>query len=213
MTSETTKKVKILVLGDSAVGKTSLVHLICTKEALSNPAWTVGCSLEVKLHEYGTGSLTQPYFLEFWDVGGSPAHANGRQVFYHQANGIVLVYDLTNRKSHTNLLKWLGEYHQSVSGGKGTSKSDTEYDPESFVEQSIPMIVVGTKQDLADSPLLKTTSMVTGADLITVDCTNVRQFSLDSPLVIQLNKFFDKVIERRFFPSYHMVSERVQLIE
>ena len=85
------------------------MHLICTKEALSNPAWTVGCSLEVKvragrcvcvcddgstpflfgqLHEYGTGSLTQPYFLEFWDVGGSPAHANGRQVFYHQANGM-----------------------------------------------------------------------------------------------------------------------------
>ena len=32
-------------------------------------------------------------------------------------SGIVLVYDLTNRKSNTNLLKWLGEYHQAVTGG------------------------------------------------------------------------------------------------
>ncbi len=31
------------------VGKTSLVHVICHKEALSNPGWTVGCSVEVKV--------------------------------------------------------------------------------------------------------------------------------------------------------------------
>lgn len=43
------EKVKILVVGDSGVGKTSLVHLICHQEVLKRPNWTIGCSVDVKV--------------------------------------------------------------------------------------------------------------------------------------------------------------------
>ncbi len=40
---------RIIVVGDSGVGKTSLVHLLCYGEPCVNPTWTVGCSIEVKV--------------------------------------------------------------------------------------------------------------------------------------------------------------------
>lgn len=44
-------KVKVLVLGDSGVGKSSLTHLLCHREANKNPGYTIGCSVEIKVGE------------------------------------------------------------------------------------------------------------------------------------------------------------------
>ncbi|XP_054263602.1 rab-like protein 3 [Macrosteles quadrilineatus] len=122
-------KVKVIVVGDSGVGKTSLVHLVCHSEPISNPSWTVGCGVDVKLHEYEEGTPKQrSYFVELWDVGGSSSHRNARHVFYSSVHGIILVHDLTNRKSHQNLQKWLAEV---LNREEGTKKED--FDPEHFV--------------------------------------------------------------------------------
>lgn len=51
----TIDKVKILVIGDSGVGKSCLVNLICGNNSKSNPSWTIGCSLEIKQHEFNEG--------------------------------------------------------------------------------------------------------------------------------------------------------------
>jgi GTPase SAR1 family protein len=42
-------KIRVLVLGDSGCGKTSLVHLLCTGKAIYNPPTTIGCSAEIKV--------------------------------------------------------------------------------------------------------------------------------------------------------------------
>ena len=52
-------RVRILVLGDSGVGKTSLVHLIARGKPLSHITYTIGASNEVKLHEYKEGTPAQ----------------------------------------------------------------------------------------------------------------------------------------------------------
>ena len=46
------ERVRVLVVGDSGVGKTSLTSLIAQGASLPSPGWTVGCSVEVKLHQY-----------------------------------------------------------------------------------------------------------------------------------------------------------------
>lgn len=104
-------------------------------EALTSPGWTVGCSVEVRLHDYKEGTPQQtPYFVEYWDVGGSISHKNTRNTFYSPTHGIILVHDMTNRKSHDNLQKWLVEIlHKD---GKDTAKNGNETieipDPEQF---------------------------------------------------------------------------------
>jgi Rab-like protein 3 len=47
--SSNLEKVKIVVVGDSGVGKSSLVHLICRNEVLKKTSWTIGASVEVKV--------------------------------------------------------------------------------------------------------------------------------------------------------------------
>src|SRR5699024_608648 len=104
------EKIKILVLGDSGVGKSSLVHLICHSKTVTSTQWTIGCSIDVKLHQYKEGTLqNKACYIEFWDVGGSRSHSIARKIFYTSYHGIILVQDLTNRKSEHNLKNWLGQ--------------------------------------------------------------------------------------------------------
>lgn len=113
--------------------------MIANNETLSSPSWTVGCTVEVKLHEYKQGTSSQnTFFIELFDVGGSIHHKNTRGVFYYPGtNGIILVHDLTNRKSQENLKNWLLEILNK--DGKDTMKTnmtnDTEFDPESAMTQ------------------------------------------------------------------------------
>lgn len=125
---------KIVWKTQTGVGKTSLVHLIANNEALVSPGWTIGCSVDVKLHEYKEGTnAQQAFFIELFDVGGSISHQNTRGVFYNPINGIILVHDLTNRKSHDNLQRWL--YEIINKDGKDVNRAtgcDNEMDPEFF---------------------------------------------------------------------------------
>ncbi|XP_012273242.1 rab-like protein 3 isoform X3 [Orussus abietinus] len=181
-------KVKIIVVGDSGVGKTSLTHMICHQQTISNPSWTIGCSVEVKLHEYKEGTPNQRrYFIELWDVGGSQSHKNTRSVFYSPTNGIILVHDLTNRKSQQNLQKWLQEVLNKDSSHSKVKLFD-DFDPEKFVGSTqIPILAVGTKLDLVSevrSNLHRRSSSIAeecGAEEMTVDRLNLWLLDLVHP--------------------------------
>lgn len=196
-------KVRILVLGDSGVGKTSLVQLLCHDEATNNPAYTIGCSVEVTLHEYKAGTPEErTYFVELWDIGGAIQHKNSRYIFYNPVHGIILVHDLTNRKSHQNLRKWLAEV---LHKGLNKDASEYEFDPESFVGSQIPILVIGTKVDLAQSlreNVLSRRSTVAeecGAGELNLDCKQKKSLAPGSTNAVKVAKFFDKVIERRVY--------------
>ncbi|XP_015903383.2 rab-like protein 3 [Parasteatoda tepidariorum] len=202
----TIEKVKILVVGDSGVGKSSLVHLIAHSESITNPSWTIGCSVEVKLHEYKEGTPFQKtYFVEMWDIGGSSSHRNSRAVFYNSFNGIVLVHDLTNRKSKQNLRKWLAEVLSKDGSGAKKNNGWYGFDSEQFVDNQIPILVIGTKQSLVMEVYppgrTKRTSSIAdecGADEIYVDCCQARSFAPGSSNAVKLSRFFDKVIEKKY---------------
>lgn len=120
---------KIIVLGDSGVGKSSLIHLICHSTVLSSAQWTIGCSIDVKLHD--------DYFLEFWDIGGSRNHKIARSFLYQEYHGIILVFDATNNKSRLNLNEWLLEVTQK----------NNEKDLETNVNINVPIITFANKKD------------------------------------------------------------------
>ncbi|CAG0878529.1 unnamed protein product [Darwinula stevensoni] len=199
-------KVRILVVGDSGVGKSSLVHLICHNEAAVNPGWTIGCSLEVKLHEYKEGTPDQKtFFLELWDIGGSSSHKNTRAMFYHNANGLILVHDLTNRKSHGNLKQWLNEIldqDKEMGMGRGPSRVRDTLDPENLLGSvKMPILVIGTKQDLAGEKRVQRSFVAEdlGVDDISLNCHNPRSLAPGSGLAVKLTRFFDRIIESRYY--------------
>lgn len=102
-------RLRILVLGDSGVGKSCLVErLVSGKPPSSTPRWTLGCDVSVMVHTLA-GHTERKVLVEFWDVGGHRNYADSRGVFYHQINGVFLVHDSSNRKSFNHLKSWLEE--------------------------------------------------------------------------------------------------------
>lgn len=104
-------KVRILVLGDSGVGKTCLVERLVTGQVPSTPRWTLGCNVQVLVHTLvdQQTELERKIIVEFWDIGGHRNFSDSRHVFYHQINGVMLVHDYSNKKSFNNLKSWLLE--------------------------------------------------------------------------------------------------------
>lgn len=194
-------KARIIVVGDSGVGKTSLVHLIANNEAIEDPYWTIGCSVEVKLHEYKAGTPAEKnYYVELWDIGGFIHHENSRGVFYNPVNGIILVHDLTNRKSHQNLRKWLAEVLNKDEKG-----SYEDYERESFSDIRIPVLVIGTKLDLVQTlrnlPISQRSSVIAeecGCDEINLDTKNLKHLAPGTSNAVKISRFFDRVIQKRY---------------
>ena len=155
---------RLLVLGDSGVGKSSLVHILCNGSVLTNPTWTIGASVEVKLHSYKEGISSaskekeKPFIIEFFDIGGSLQHKTSRHIFYSNFHGVIFVHDLTNKKSLNNILKWRDELLSKTNNFDSTSysfekqshkRSDAKMD---HLYLPVPVLMVGTKSDIAPSP-------------------------------------------------------------
>ncbi|XP_041806956.1 rab-like protein 3 [Chelmon rostratus] len=204
-------RVKVLVLGDSGVGKSSLVHLLCQNQVLGNPSWTVGCSVDVRVQDYKEGTPEEKtYYIELWDVGGSVGNASSvkstRAVFYNSVNGIMLVHDLTNKKSSQNLYRWSLEALNKDSSPTGVIVSNGDYDREQFAENPVPLLLIGTKFDQIPenkrSEVLTRTAFLSedfNAEEINLDCTNPRYLAAGTSNAVKLSRFFDKVIEKRYF--------------
>ncbi|XP_030199510.1 rab-like protein 3 isoform X2 [Gadus morhua] len=209
-------RVKVLVLGDSGCGKSSLVHLLCQNQVLGNPSWTVGCSLDVRIHDYKEGTPEEKtYYIELWDVGGSVGCVSSikstRAVFYNSVNvcfpsGIILVHDLTNKKSSQNLYRWSLEALNKDSSPTGVIVSNGDYDREQFAENPVPLLLIGTKFDQIPenkrSDVLNRTAFLSedfNAEEINLDCTNPRYLAAGTSNAVKLSRFFDKVVEKRYF--------------
>lgn len=146
---------KILVLGDSGVGKSSLIHLICHSTILSSAQWTIGCSIDVKIHDN--------HFLEFWDIGGSRSHSIARPFLYQDYHGIMLVFDATNKKSRVNLDVWLKEVTQRT--------NDTK-DLDTLANLNVPIVTIATKKDLCPYGSISESSDIT-TNYSSKDCSIV----------------------------------------
>lgn len=143
-------QVRVLLVGDSGVGKSSLVHLILKGSAVARPAQTIGCAVGVKHITYGSagsssnsikGDAERDFFVELWDISGHERYKDCRSLFYTQINGVIFVHDLSQRRTKTGLHKWALEVATSGtfsaplgSGGPGGLP--------------VPYLVIGNKADI-----------------------------------------------------------------
>lgn len=95
---------KILMVGDSDVGKTSIL-LRFTQGEFIRTQNTVGVDLKVKMMDLESKRLK----LTIWDTAGQERFRTLTSAYYRGAQGIILVYDVTNAQSFVNLKHWLQE--------------------------------------------------------------------------------------------------------
>ncbi|KAM0922125.1 hypothetical protein ACQ4PT_006361 [Festuca glaucescens] len=91
---------KILLIGDSAVGKSSLlVSFVSAAPADHHISPTIGVDFKIKFLTVGDKKLK----LTIWDTAGQERFRTITSSYYRGAHGIILVYDVTKRQSFTNL--------------------------------------------------------------------------------------------------------------
>jgi len=208
-------RIKLVVVGDSGVGKSSLINGIVKQVPHYHPHSTIGCSVEVLEFSYtGHQGHHRDVFLEFWEVGGAQGHRDSRSIFYSNPNGLILVHDLNNRKSFLNLKKWLQEVmnsgRQELTGvSVRGSKEKYDYNLTSVTNVgTIPILVVGTKGDQTQSEQTNNRSafhigLAEDSDIFFCEMNSFIQGQL-TPTSNKwniLNSFFEKVIENRFYPG------------
>jgi Ras-related protein Rab-7A len=90
-----------VILGDSGVGKTTLLSQYITQKAgQSKP--TIGADFQKKEVMIDNQSVN----LQIWDTAGQEKFQSLGYAFYRGADSCALVFDLTNQKSFDNLTKW-----------------------------------------------------------------------------------------------------------
>ncbi|CAH8856710.1 unnamed protein product [Trichobilharzia szidati] len=102
--SEVDKRVKLILVGDSNVGKSSLVRAFTTKPTDLDSSSTIGTDL--KLHEmWVDGQLVKLYI---WDTAGTERFKNTlTPSYFRHAQGALVVYDVGCQKSFDELKTWL----------------------------------------------------------------------------------------------------------
>ncbi|CAH0481784.1 unnamed protein product [Peronospora belbahrii] len=148
-----TPSVRVLVVGDSGVGKTALLRSICRLESLNlssidklSTLWTTGCDVHVLLKCLGPSK--REVFIEFLDIGGHRQYELSRRAFYHDIHGIMFVYDLSNVKSGEHLRHWSKELCTTQSLKGCVLPSSTGKKQNYSTLQDVPKLVVGSKKDL-----------------------------------------------------------------
>ncbi|CAD8045242.1 unnamed protein product [Paramecium primaurelia] len=130
MASKKKQLFKIIILGDSGVGKTSLMNQYVNARFTQQYRATVGADFMAKEVMIDDRMVT----LQIWDTAGQERFQSLGGAFYRGADCCVLVYDITNPKSFDSLDSWRDEFLM-----QGQPK-----DPEHF-----PFVVLGNKLDKA----------------------------------------------------------------
>ncbi len=122
---------KLVMLGDEAVGKTSLIVQHTEHKFDQNYKMTIGTDISAKLVEVEEKGLKTNVYLIIWDIGGQEKYRILRESYLRGASGALLVFDLTNKNSFHHIYEWIDESRR-------------------FCGPNLPMIILGNKCDLGD---------------------------------------------------------------
>ena len=116
---------KLCLLGDGGVGKTSLVYRFIENRFSRDFKSTLGVNLLKKKLKVDDIDIS----AQIWDLGGQKAYRKLRKLYLEGSQGALVIFDVTNQASFDNLDDWV----QSLIEIRGND---------------VPMIIVGNKTDL-----------------------------------------------------------------
>ena len=94
--------VKVVVIGDSNVGKTSLIQMFEHSRFTEHFKPTIGADFSNKEIETEDGV----FVLQIWDTAGQERFQSLSSAFYRGADCCCIVYDITNTASYDHLHNW-----------------------------------------------------------------------------------------------------------
>ena len=108
----TTEVVKIVLLGDSGVGKTSIINHFMTGKTSESLKPTVGAAFVTKNIVVDGHGLE----LRIWDTAGQEVYRGLAPMYYRSAQIAIIVFDVTNNPSYESVDYWVQELKKNLKG-------------------------------------------------------------------------------------------------
>ncbi|KAJ7528903.1 hypothetical protein O6H91_15G025100 [Diphasiastrum complanatum] len=125
MTSEYDYLFKLLLIGDSGVGKSCLLLRFADDSYLESYISTIGVDFKIRTVELDGKAMK----LQIWDTAGQERFRTITSSYYRGAHGIIVVYDVTDQESFNNVKQWLNEIDR-------------------YANENVNKLLVGNKNDL-----------------------------------------------------------------
>ena len=102
---------KVLLLGDTTVGKTCFLLKYTDKIFQDVHITTIGLDYRLKTMTLKSGKNVK---LQIWDTAGQDRFKAITKNYYKGANGIILIYDVTNTKTYDNIKIWISQIREEA---------------------------------------------------------------------------------------------------
>ena len=133
-------KCQLLIIGNSIVGKTSILTKYTSKSYTESYVATVGLDFFTKDETIDNKIIR----IKIWDTAGQERYKAITKCFFQRAQGIIIVFDVTNKRSFDDLKMWIDSI-------KSQSKLTEDL-------ENMPIILIGNKIDLPKRVIDKETA-------------------------------------------------------
>ncbi|KRX00929.1 P-loop containing nucleoside triphosphate hydrolase [Pseudocohnilembus persalinus] len=123
---------KLLLIGNSGVGKSCMLMRYAENSFTSNFYNTIGVDFKIKTIPIENKQIK----LQIWDTAGQDRFKTITCSYYRGAHGIIIVYDVTDRDSFDSVRNWMSEI-------------------EKYAQENVTKLIVGNKCDMDDSRKVK----------------------------------------------------------
>ena len=164
-----TEEIKIITLGNSAVGKSSFIIKYTENKFKEDYLFTLGIDYKNKVIKLKSGKDVR---LKIFDTAGQERFKSCSASFIKKAQGIILIYDISNLGSFKSINNWMESIKE-------------------LAKEKLPIILVGNKCDLSDDK--REVSIKEGQDK--ANEFNIPFFETSCKNGININEVFEKLIE------------------
>ena len=144
--------IKIVVVGDSGVGKSNILSRFVKNEFIQESKATVGVELSVKTYRIDNKVVK----VHLWDTAGQERYKSITSAYYKGAKGAMIVYDITRRDTYNAVEKWYEEVKE-------------------FADKNISVMLVGNKSDLTLLRNVETHEVMNKAKLLGITNKVIRR--------------------------------------
>ncbi len=185
---------KLIVIGDTNTGKSCLLNRFADDSYSNDFISTIGVDFKVKTIEID-GKIIK---TQIWDTAGQDRFRSITSSYYRGAHGIIIAFDITNKKSFYNIEKWMK-------------------DVEKFGSDASIKMIIGTKSDLTKDRKVSEEEIQLLADRLDIryietsakDNSNVNEVfvNISNELLINNIKILESNKEKKIFIETHLLKK------